>query len=73
MINLEEVKRRLERDIEEKTEHIDNLENKLLKAQNKIEQQDEQLKSVRDKNEKFEKQVFDLSKSNSCNIFTIKF
>ena len=73
MINLEEVKRRLERDIEEKTEHIDNLENKLLKAQNKIEQQDEQLKSVRDKNEKFEKQVFDLSKSNFCNINTLNF
>ena len=63
LINLEEVKKRLERDIEAKSEHIDQLETKLLAAQSEIEKQGEQLTQSLKHNQRLEKQILELRKT----------
>lgn len=68
LINLEEVKKRLERDIEAKAEHIDQLETKLLAAQSEIEKQGEQLNQSLKQNERLEKQILDLRKIQILNL-----
>jgi len=64
LINLEEVKKRLERDIDEKAVHIDKLETKLLAAQNELDTQGTELRSSREESETLEKQIFDLKTEN---------
>ena len=56
------MKKRLERDIDEKAVHIDKLETKLLAAQNELDTQGTELRSSREESETLEKQIFDLSK-----------
>ena len=68
LINLEEVKKRLERDIEAKAEHIAQLETKLLAAQSEIEKQGEQLNQSLKHNERLEKQILDLRKIQVLNL-----
>ena len=56
------MRKRLERDIEAKAEHIDQLETKLLAAQSEIEKQGEQLHQSLKQNERLEKQILELRK-----------
>ena len=62
------MKKRLERDIEAKAEHIDQLETKLLAAQSEIEKQGEQLHQSLKQNERLEKQILELRKISFCNV-----
>ena len=62
------MKKRLERDIEAKAEHIDQLETKLLAAQSEIEKQGEQLHQSLKQNERLEKQILELRKISLCNV-----
>ena len=62
------MKKRLERDIEAKAEHIDQLETKLLAAQSEIEKQGEQLHQSLKQNERLEKQILELRKISFFNV-----